>query len=106
MKIKQGTTWRDVPIGGNILEPGTSAEYKTGAWRSNAPEWNGEICISCMNCWMFCPDMSIKLTSEGKVAGVDYDYCKGCGLCAKVCPEQKKHNGAHAMTMKQGGGDQ
>ena len=104
MKIKQGSTWRDVPIGGNILETGTSAEYKTGSWRSDEPVWNGEICISCMQCWMYCPDMAIKLDDNGKVAGVDYDYCKGCGLCAKVCPAQKKHDGAHAMTMKSKGG--
>ena len=23
---------------------------------------------------------------DGKVGGYLYDYCKGCGLCAKICP--------------------
>ena len=81
MKIKQGSTWRDVPIGGNILEPGTSAEYKTGSWRSDEPVWNGDICISCMNCWMFCPEGCISEKFEA-----DLDYCKGCGICAQECP--------------------
>ena len=94
MKIKQGSTWRDVPMAGNILEPGTSAEYKTGSWRSERPVWDAEKCTNCSQCWLFCPDMSIKLDDEGKMTGIDYDYCKGCGLCASVCPPK-----ASAITM-------
>ncbi len=86
MKIKQGSTWRDVPMAGNILEPGTSVEYKTGSWRSERPIWDAEKCTQCSQCWIFCPDMSIKLDEEGKMTGFDYDFCKGCGLCAYVCP--------------------
>jgi pyruvate ferredoxin oxidoreductase delta subunit len=100
MKIQQGSSWRDVPIGGNVLEPGTSIEYETGSWRSQRPTWNGEICLSCINCWLYCPDISIKLSEAGKVGGVDYGSCKGCGLCAKVCPAQPKRGGVHAMTME------
>ena len=95
MKIKQGSTWREVPNGGAVLEPGTSAEYKTGSWRSQRPVWDAEKCIQCSACWMQCPDVAIKLDDEGKVAGIDYDYCKGCGLCAKVCPPK-----ANAIVMK------
>jgi pyruvate ferredoxin oxidoreductase delta subunit len=86
MKIKQGSTWRDVPMAGNILEPGTSAEYMTGSWRSDRPVWDADKCTNCSQCWLFCPDMSIKLDDDGKMTGIDYDYCKGCGLCASVCP--------------------
>jgi len=100
MKIKQGSTWRDVPEGGHVLEPGTSAEYETGSWRSQRPKFDPSICIQCMSCWLFCPDMSIKLDADGKVAGVDYRFCKGCGLCARVCPANPKKGGAHALTME------
>ena len=86
MKIKQGSSWRAVPIGGNILEPGTGAEYKTGSWRSARPIWDAEKCTQCSQCWLYCPDMSIKLDEDGKMTGIDYDYCKGCGICASVCP--------------------
>ncbi len=41
------------------------------------------VCNSCDNCWVFCPDMAIIRNEEYKV---DYDYCKGCGVCARECP--------------------
>jgi pyruvate ferredoxin oxidoreductase delta subunit len=91
MKLKQGSTWRDVPVAGNILEPGTSVEIKTGAWRqSTKPKWHADRCTQCMQCWLFCPDISIMLDEEGKVCGINYDYCKGCGLCATVCPPKAR----------------
>ena len=94
MKIKQGSTWRDVPAGGNIVEGGTSREYKTGSWRSERPIWSAERCIQCNQCWNFCPDVAIELDDEGKIVGIDYAYCKGCGLCAQVCPPK-----AHAIEI-------
>jgi 2-oxoacid:acceptor oxidoreductase delta subunit (pyruvate/2-ketoisovalerate family) len=43
-------------------------------------------CISCDNCFAYCPDNAvIKLGPEGQYA-VDLDYCKGCGLCVEECP--------------------
>ncbi|MGQ9617922.1 MAG: NAD(P)-binding protein [Candidatus Aminicenantia bacterium] len=42
------------------------------------------VCNACDNCWVFCPDASI-VRNEDEY-GVNYDYCKGCGLCAKECP--------------------
>ncbi|NIP35766.1 MAG: pyruvate ferredoxin oxidoreductase, partial [Thermoplasmata archaeon] len=33
---------------------------------------------------------ALPLDEEGKKTGVqvDYDYCKGCGICANECPKQ------------------
>jgi 2-oxoisovalerate ferredoxin oxidoreductase delta subunit len=36
---------------------------------------------------MFCPDSAIKIEND-KVVGIDYDYCKGCGICAQECPKK------------------
>ncbi len=44
------------------------------------------LCFQCDNCLMYCPDNAVKIsTSTGKYE-FDYDFCKGCGLCAKECP--------------------
>jgi pyruvate ferredoxin oxidoreductase delta subunit len=32
-----------------------------------------------------CPDSSINVADE-KVTSFDLDHCKGCGICAQVCP--------------------
>ena len=29
-------------------------------------------------------DASIQV-ADGKVTGIDYDHCKGCGICSKEC---------------------
>jgi pyruvate ferredoxin oxidoreductase delta subunit len=34
---------------------------------------------------MVCPDMSVKPREDGFFE-YDYDYCKGCGVCANECP--------------------
>jgi 2-oxoacid:acceptor oxidoreductase delta subunit (pyruvate/2-ketoisovalerate family) len=45
-------------------------------------------CFACDNCYGVCPDNAvIKLDPTGSYAyEIDYDYCKGCGLCAQECP--------------------
>ena len=84
MKIKQGSTWRDVPPGGNILEPGTSVEIKTGAWRQIRPVLDKDKCNGCLLCWKFCPEACINVVDGMPV--IDFDYCKGCGICEVECP--------------------
>ncbi|HEU5010508.1 MAG TPA: 4Fe-4S binding protein, partial [Gaiellaceae bacterium] len=44
-------------------------------------------CFSCDNCYGMCPDNAVvKLGSPDEPYAFDYDYCKGCGLCAAECP--------------------
>jgi 2-oxoacid:acceptor oxidoreductase delta subunit (pyruvate/2-ketoisovalerate family) len=44
-------------------------------------------CFSCDNCYGVCPDNAvIKLGNVGEPYAIDYDYCKGCGICAAECP--------------------
>ena len=88
--------YNELPIGGLITEAGNAVEYETGAWRTFKPVFDKEKCINCLNCWIHCPDSSI-LVEDGKVVGVDYKHCKGCGICAEVCPPR-----AAAITMVKG----
>jgi 2-oxoacid:acceptor oxidoreductase delta subunit (pyruvate/2-ketoisovalerate family) len=44
-------------------------------------------CFSCDNCYGVCPDNAvIKLGKPGELYEIDYDYCKGCGICVAECP--------------------
>ncbi|MGI6610264.1 MAG: 4Fe-4S binding protein [Limnochordia bacterium] len=92
--IRPGAGWKELPWGGIIPAGGTSREFKTGGWRSNRPIWDSEKCISCMTCWLYCPDMAIQV-ENGKMIGINFDHCKGCGICAAVCPPR-----VNAITME------
>jgi len=43
-------------------------------------------CNECENCYVFCPDASVLKSEEMLSHQVDYDYCKGCGICFTECP--------------------
>jgi pyruvate ferredoxin oxidoreductase delta subunit len=69
---------------------------KTGEWRTMRPVLHPEHCLvvklnqpSCHLCWLYCPDNTVSRTIPPEF---DYDYCKGCGICAHECP-------AHAIWM-------
>lgn len=80
-----GRGWKEIPRGAVIPEPGNAHHYQTGDWRSFRPIWLKDRCIQCLRCWIMCPDSAI-ITEDGKVVGIDYSHCKGCGICANECP--------------------
>lgn len=43
-------------------------------------------CFECDNCYGMCPDDAIIKLGPGEKYRIDYDYCKGCGICAQECP--------------------
>jgi pyruvate ferredoxin oxidoreductase delta subunit len=58
------------------------------SWRVEKPVFNIDVCIDCQNCWVWCPDTSI-LSRDKQMLGIDYDHCKGCAVCAEVCPTNR-----------------
>jgi Pyruvate/2-oxoacid:ferredoxin oxidoreductase delta subunit len=42
-------------------------------------------CFGCDNCYGVFPDNAIAKLADGSYE-IDYDYCKGCGLCVTECP--------------------
>lgn len=82
--VKKG--WKEIPIGGVILEAGNASNYNTGDWRSQRPIWDEEKCIHCLLCYVYCPDSSIEVEDK-KMTGINYFYCKGCGICSDICPK-------------------
>lgn len=74
-----------------IDKPGSTRAFKTGDWRTFRPVVS-EKCVKCGLCVTYCPDGIVRLGQ--KAAEIDYDYCKGCGICAEVCKVK-------AITMEQ-----
>ena len=67
--------------------PGSSRNYKTGSWRNMRPVIDFEICNKkCLLCYQYCPESAVEITADGPK--INYDYCKGCGICAKECTKK------------------
>ena len=47
-----------------------------------------------MLCAIYCPENCIPV-KKGLRLETDFDFCKGCGICAQVCP-------AKAIKMEKG----
>jgi 2-oxoacid:acceptor oxidoreductase delta subunit (pyruvate/2-ketoisovalerate family) len=43
-------------------------------------------CFECDNCYGVCPDNAVIKLGPGQRFRFNYDYCKGCGMCAQECP--------------------
>ena len=43
-------------------------------------------CFECDNCYGVCPDNAVIKLGPGKRYEFNFDYCKGCGICAAECP--------------------
>jgi pyruvate ferredoxin oxidoreductase gamma subunit len=55
----------------------------TGTWSLERPVLS-HACTACAVCALFCPEGAI--SRESGTIVVDYSHCKGCGICADVCP--------------------
>ena len=72
--------------------PGIGEAGRTGEWRDSRPVIDWKRCIpakqnkpACFLCWLYCPDAVISKTMPVQI---NLEYCKGCGICAQVCPAQ------------------
>jgi len=43
-------------------------------------------CFECDNCYGVCPDNAVIRLGPGNRFKFNYDFCKGCALCAQECP--------------------
>ncbi|MFC1931328.1 4Fe-4S binding protein [Chloroflexota bacterium] len=56
--------------------------------RTHQPVVEHEKClVTCKFCRLLCPDLAITRNGDKGKIEIDYDYCKGCGICAAICPQ-------------------
>ena len=61
---------------------------KTGAWRIRIrPHYLQKDCIACRMCVLICPEGCVS-GKEKNAFNANFVYCKGCGLCADICPKK------------------
>lgn len=70
--------------------PSVGEAGATGDWRNEYPQVVEGACaaekqgrVTCQICWAHCPDACI---TQGMPPAIDLTFCKGCGICAEVCP--------------------
>ena len=69
-----------------IAKPARGSAGKTGLWRTYRPVIDENRCNCCMLCWLYCPENVI--IRNGDRVEIDYEYCKGCGICSNVCAKK------------------
>ena len=74
----------------SVQKPVIGEAGKTGTWSKLKPFIDLDKCIpvksgkyTCFNCWLFCPEAIVTRTIPPEI---DFDYCKGCGICVEECP--------------------
>jgi pyruvate ferredoxin oxidoreductase gamma subunit len=95
--------WIELPLDSaslaapDVRTPLSSREVRTGLWRTQRPVIDPALCHGCAwICATLCPDGAIPV--EGGRPRIDYDHCKGCGVCVAVCPHHAIHLEREAET--------
>ena len=76
----------------NIIRRQSTFEEVQGGLDENNALFEARRCLSCGNCFEcdncygVCPDNAVIKLGPGKRFQFNYEYCKGCGVCAAECP--------------------
>jgi 2-oxoacid:acceptor oxidoreductase delta subunit (pyruvate/2-ketoisovalerate family) len=77
--------WQQLEPAGSVVRD-ESERLRTGGWRTGVkPEADLSRCVDCLLCWLYCPDSAVVLDGTA-FAGFDLEVCKGCEICAEMCP--------------------
>jgi pyruvate ferredoxin oxidoreductase delta subunit len=60
--------------------------HNVGEWKVRSPEVEKSKCTRCGQCYLYCPTGCIEDKDTHFEANML--FCKGCGVCAKVCVTQ------------------
>ncbi|MEM2103847.1 MAG: 4Fe-4S binding protein [Candidatus Bathyarchaeia archaeon] len=76
--------WKEISAGAVCWK--SSSEFLTGDWKTFRPIWDSGKCMRCLLCVIFCPDGAARWKADDGKVEFDYNFCKGCGVCANECP--------------------
>jgi len=106
--IDERPDWIDLPFdpasvsAPHIHAGATSVEVRTGLWRTLRPIVDEANCHHCTwICATLCPDGAIAV-DPGGAPRIDLDHCKGCMVCAAVCPHHAIETVAERDAATQG----
>jgi len=71
------------PLGRFAVSVTDTLGNNTGSWSLERPVIL-EACNVCGLCALFCPE-GVMRREDGAMV-IDFDHCKGCGICEDVCP--------------------
>ena len=71
------------PLGRFAVSITDTLSNNTGSWSVERPAIL-EACNVCGLCALFCPEGAMR--REDGTMVIDFDHCKGCGICEDVCP--------------------
>jgi len=77
-------SWKEISLAGVCWK--SSTQFPTGDWKTFKPIRDVKKCTRCLLCVLLCPDGAIHWKPEEEDIEFDYDFCKGCGICANECP--------------------
>jgi len=80
-RYKQPRTISEYPVGPSFQAG--HLVFTNSNYRTFKPIIDITLCVGCLACYATCPDGA--LFRRGKKVSIDYDFCKGCGICASEC---------------------
>ena len=79
--VELGYTVKTIPQGPTF--PAGQLHEISAGMRTFRPVIDASKCIHCLRCFLVCPDGAID--KSGEMLEIDYNYCKGCGVCKRAC---------------------
>lgn len=87
LRDKTKFTFEEIPRD-TSFEAGYLVSVNSG-FRKEHPIIQAESCCNCMQCYLYCPDGAIE--KDNDIVSINYDFCKGCGICEKICKRNAIH---------------
>ena len=94
-RSKRGASWRPEASSSRRATP---RDTRRGPGGPGGRSGTRTHCTHCLTCWVFCPEGAFELVerpapggrTRRAIGGIDYFHCKGCGLCVRECPVNRK----------------